>query len=96
MARLFKSKFRVESDEVQGPGSWVEFQRPTWGVTASVTYIKELLEACISDWNWTDDNGDPIPLPTIEPGIVERIPQVEANWLMQNSGIIQREEAKKN
>ena len=96
MARIYKMKFRVDSEEVQGPGSWVEFQRPTWGISDHVSTGRELLELCIVGWNWTDDNGDPLPLPAEHPGIVSEIPYQEANWLMTNSGINQREEAKKN
>jgi hypothetical protein len=96
MARIYKSKFRVESDEVQGPGSWVDFQRPTWGMTASVTNGRELLGLCIVGWNWTDDDDQPLPLPKDTPGMIDQIPQVEATWLMNASGIVKREEALKN
>ena len=96
MARIYKSKFRVESDEVQGPGSWVDFQRPTWGMGRAVKTGSELLALCILDWNWTDDDDQPLPLPKDSPGIVDNLPQPESTWLMDHSGILERKEALKN
>jgi hypothetical protein len=96
MARIYKSKFRIESDEVQGEGSWVEFQRPTWGMITNLPTDDDrainILTATITAWNWTDDNGDPIPLPVD----VETLPQQEANWLMDNCGLVKQKEALKN
>jgi len=98
--RIYKSKFRVESDEVQGPGSWVEFQRPTWGMISNIPESdrtgRRLLEVAILDWNWTDDNGDPLPLPKDAPGLLENIPQQESNWLSENAGMTRNAEAQKN
>lgn len=100
MARLFKAKFRIPSTDIQGEGSWVEFQRSTWGMIGEIPQDdrtgKRLLELCVVDWNWTDDDGQPLPLPSETPGMIDTLPQEEANWLMQNSGIIKQEEAKKN
>lgn len=100
MARVYKSRFRVDSAEVQGEGSWVEFQRPTWGMIGQVNDGKShpnlLLELAVVDWNWTDDNGDPLPLPKDEAGLIERLPAQEAHWLLENSEIGKRNEAKKN
>ena len=100
MARLYKAKFRIESTEIQGEGSWVEFQRSTWGMIGQIPEGdrtgKRLLEMCIVGWNWTDDDGKPLPLPGETPGIIDTLPQEEANWLMQNSGIVKREDDQKN
>ncbi|MFA6204340.1 MAG: hypothetical protein WC710_14275 [Gallionella sp.] len=96
MARLFKAKFRVASDEVQGPGSWVEFQRPTWGIAREVKTGDDLLAACIVAWNWTDDDDNPLPLPKDAEGLLTNIPQVEARWLVDHSGMNDQKEALKN
>ncbi len=100
MARIYKSKFRVASDEVQGEGSWVDFQRPTWGMIGELPADdrsgKRLLELAIVGWNWTDDDGAALPLPKDTPGLLDRLPQPEAIWLMQNSGGPKQEEALKN
>jgi hypothetical protein len=100
MARIYKSKFRVPSDEVQGEGSWVDFQRPTWGMIGELPADdrsgKRLLELAIVGWNWTDDDGAPLPLPRDNPGMVDTLPQPEAQWLMENSGIVEKREALKN
>lgn len=95
MARIYKAKFRVDSEEVQGPGSWVEFKRPTWGMIEDIPDDdrgKHLLNASIVAWNWTDDDDKPIPLPVN----VEDLPQQEANWLIDNCGIAQKKEEQKN
>jgi hypothetical protein len=57
---------------------------------------KRLLELAILAWNWTDDNDVPLPLPRDVPGMVNDLPQPESTWLMENSGIVKKEEALKN
>lgn len=99
--RLFKSRFTVASDEVQGEGSHVVFQRATWGIIQSVNTDGDsagvaLLRAVIVDWDWVDDDGNPLPLPSADPQILDRIPQVELDWLLDNSGIMRAESDAKN
>ncbi len=100
MARIYKAKFRVDSTEVQGPGSWVDFQRPTWGMVGEIADSERagrlLLEMCVLDWNWTDDEDKPIPLPKDKPDIVDELPQPESLWLKNHCGIVEQKEALKN
>lgn len=60
-----KREFTVPSETVQGPGTWVIFRRLTWGEVKP--YLgKNMLDkvaAQIVEWNWTDDDGQALPLP---------------------------------
>lgn len=91
MARIYKSEFTVPSDSVQGAGSWVKFRRATWGIIKGLRESEDgasglpLLAALIVDWNWTDDNGDPLPLPSIQPDILDNMPGAETRWLVDAS-----------
>lgn len=42
-----------------------------------------LLASHIVDWNWVDDEGDPLPLPKDDPAVVEELTNEESEFLIQ-------------
>lgn len=91
--RRYKAKQKYPSDEVQGPDSWVEIRTPSWrdlematerdpGATEDPSEIevgKRLIRLLVEDWNWVDDNGDPLPEPT--PETLDELPMGEMLFL---------------
>jgi len=71
------STFKVESDIVQGDGSWVLFRAVPYelvteaaGAAAGETnpayeieFTERLLKVGIAKWNWVDDDDKPMPTP---------------------------------
>ena len=63
-----------KSDEVQGEGSFVVLRRQTLGETIRHAALvdagkvpdasRDAILACVIDWNWVDDQGRPLPLPS--------------------------------
>lgn len=67
---------RVDASKVQGEGAYVDWRRLTWGERRdtreqstqlegeeSVEYLLGFVASHIAGWNWTDDQGQPLPLP---------------------------------
>lgn len=44
-------------------------------------YTRDLLTANVIEWNWVDDTGKGLPLPSTEPGVIERLTDDEVNFL---------------
>src|SRR5512137_1897899 len=44
-------------------------------------YTRDLLTANIIEWNWVDDAGNALPVPSAEPGVIERLTDDEVNFL---------------
>lgn len=92
---------RIESDEVQGAGSYVVLRRVRWrsmraalGVfqqaggeanasEAGLAMMEALLPAALQEWNWTDEDGQPLPLPADDPAVIDDLEPEEALWLVQ-------------
>lgn len=82
---------RFDSEEVQGEGSWVDLHSMTWGDVTKVMdggSLKELDDAevgielianMVVDWNWVDDDGEPLPQPT--PDLIKSLPVEELMFL---------------
>jgi hypothetical protein len=77
--RIFKDRQKYDSAVVQGEGSWVEIRNPGWDEIEDVSgpdskmedlsemeMGKALLMDSVVDWNWVDDDGEPMPKPTPE------------------------------
>lgn len=91
--------FTVESDAVQGAGSWVKFRRLAYGTVQEARRLvekKELTAAederqtrkviteAVADWNWVDDHGQPMPTPAA--GLdVGVLTGAEVDWLMSHA-----------
>lgn len=88
--RKYKSTFKVKSDDVQGEGSFVIFKRLSWAEMRPLLDLKsderaeKIVRACTLDWNWTDDNDQPLPNPQSHPEIFDALMSEELAWLMAN------------
>lgn len=88
---------RYPSDKIMGKGSWVEFRKLTWGESKAFTIQQEndtltavekidqvqtILQEHIVDWNWVDDDGNKLPLPTPDNGVFEQLNDDETSFLV--------------
>jgi hypothetical protein len=90
--RKFKSRIKIDSEEVQGEDSYVVIRRPTWndfeaamngeepGEVSNVQVGKSVIVNLVEDWNWVDDDDEPLPSPT--PKLVAGLPFEELNFLI--------------
>ena len=89
-----KSTHRYDATEVQGEGAYVVVRTTSYGQqknfvrnSESMTdYEKQLaIEAMIVEnvieWNWVNDDGEPLPLPKNDPGIMEELTANEVVFL---------------
>ncbi len=98
--RLHKQYRMLDSSEIQGEGSFVKFKnlsikeviqftqsggKPTDKDAADMGMA--LLNQMIIDWNWVDDEDNPLPIPAETPGTLTSLPFQEATWLLDKSGI---------
>ena len=84
---------RYETEEVQGEGSFVVLSSLKVGETRKlrkqaasedsdeVLAGLKLLSAHIVDWNWVDDNEDPLPLPEGKIAIMDELTNEEVEVL---------------
>jgi len=90
--RINKSQHKVDSTDVQGEGSFVIIKAPTLehvksvqasGVDeGSVNFGIELLKSLVIDWNWVDDDDNPLPKPTDDANVIDRLPIQELTFLI--------------
>jgi len=88
---------RVDSASVQGEGSYVVLKKMTHGEVKA--FNAEMAEAAkfenemplqivirtqVVEWNWSDQDGIPFPLPKDEPEILERLTEAELLFLTQS------------
>lgn len=103
--------FRYESDEVQGEGSFVTMRKPSWGMMrrataemdgkteaeAGLAMMSELLPGLITAWNWTDVDGELLPLPKDHPEVIDDLEVEEAMFLVEKaSALLTAEQPGKN
>ena len=98
---------KVASDEVQGPGSFVTVRRMTVGETKEImrrtagtepgldTYSDNTAWVAerVVEWNWTDAEGNALPYPKNEPGVVDKLTNEELAFL--NQAIVGRSESER-
>jgi len=95
--RKNKSQRKVESDQVQGEGSYVIIRTPTledvrnlWDAgieDGSSEFGFKMLEKIVIDWNWVDDEGKPLPNPIENPSMIEHLPIQELVFLLNAAGL---------
>lgn len=109
MAR--KKAKEYPSVEVQGEGTWVKMRRPKVGQLKAIMKLQsdtgnleafdavtELLEGLIVDWNWTDEDDNPLSKPGDGVSLDELLTDDEIFFLSQLLGeeaSKAREDAKK-
>jgi len=90
--RKYKVLNRVDSAEVQGEGSFVLLKRPSWSEMREYMegkneddpeiYGKAFAKLMVIDWNWVDDNGNPLPKPSDNPDVIDQLSIEESTFLM--------------
>ncbi len=88
--------YTVPSDEVQGEGSYVKIRAVTRGEAKELTRVLEGLSQAeriarddqfladhIYDWNWVDDDGNPLPLPSQDISVLDRLTVQESTFLAE-------------
>lgn len=97
------STVRVDSEDVQGEGSYVLLRRPNWkamrealavfqaaGGDANEEYaglmmIDALLPGMIVEWNWTDEDGEALPLPSTDRTVLDDLEPIEGLLLVSRA-----------
>ena len=88
---------KIPSPNIQGDDSWVIVKPMTYGEQKAFRdEMRKLeddpealeLEGCkllaqwVTDWNWVDDNGDPLPKPAGNPEIIDTLLSHEVQFLI--------------
>jgi len=110
-SRRYKSRRRIKTDDIQGEGSFVVISAMTYahaqdlfaedGVTLSQNFTAEqgfeLLQRLILEWNWVDDDDEPLPIPSEGEGVLKGLPIEELDYLLGLINItrVSKEEEKK-
>lgn len=100
-----KSTVRIDSDDVQGGGSWVRVRKMTWRQVKDIARRAEddsvdafemndqMLKEQVVAWNWCDEDGQPLPEPGAE-GVFDDLTDEEFTFLIE--AISGSEERRKN
>ena len=90
-----KTVKRFETDEVQGEGSYVVISgvkvreiREARSKTDDPNYDDmefglSMLTDHILEWNWVDDLGNPLPLPSERPEVIDELTTEESEYLAE-------------
>lgn len=93
--RMFKHRGnRFPCDEVQGEDSYVVFDRLTVAEAREFSRLTaednprrqdkravEMMARKIMDWNWVDDDGEPLPVPSTDGAVIDRLTDPELSLL---------------
>jgi len=82
-------RLRVETPEAQGDDSWIVIRKPMGVEPLEFRRLNniddqapsrensramlQLMVSLIEDWNWVDEDGQPLPLPESDPEIADRL-----------------------
>lgn len=99
MAAKRQAIFTFPSDKVQGKGSWVKVRAMMYGTVKRIrleladaddeqqlTANEQLVIDHVFDWNWVDDDDQPLPLPKADPDVLTRLTAQEMTFLGQAVG----------
>jgi len=45
--------------------------------------LEQMITEAVVEWNWTDDAGDPLPLPKNDPDVLDDMPENELSFLLR-------------
>ena len=96
--RKHKKYKRVDSSEVQGDGSFVLLKSPGFSdlrelgelsslgedQSKAIKAMTPLLSVLVIDWDWVDDDGNPLPKPIDKPEVIESLTFQEQNFLVKS------------
>lgn len=99
-----KPNRRIPTDEVQGEGSYFVLRPYLWGEFESLQkqrdagtldqdeHTRHVLALQIADWNWTDGEDQPLPLPKNDLTVFDRLTGEEMIFLMDSVNAVRQEE----
>lgn len=89
MAR--QSTRKHDSTEVQGEGTWVELRKLTMGemkrieqdveTEGNIPFSERKIRECVTAWNWTDEDGNALPIPSEDEAVLDGLTSDEFNFL---------------
>lgn len=86
-----QSIVRVAAEEVQGEDAYVEMQRLTVGQRRFLSgegmteeRSSPVLCEAVKGWNWVWEDGSPMPLPSRDPTVMERLTDMELAFLWRS------------
>jgi hypothetical protein len=92
--RKYTARQKIDSEAVQGEGSYVVMRRPTWediealvGEDGSLDNLTEmqagklLIKDLVEEWNWVDDKDEPLAQPSED--IFKTLPIEEIMFLVE-------------
>lgn len=99
MAKKTTKLFTYKSEEIQGEGSFVTMRKPSWGMMrkataeiegkseqeAGLAMMNDLLPGLITAWNWTDVEGELLPLPKDRPEVIDDLEVEEVMFLVEKA-----------
>jgi hypothetical protein len=94
--RKHKKYKRVPSDEVQGEGSFVLLRSPGFSDLQGLGDLSNLgedegqaihavvpmLARLVADWDWVDDEDNPLPKPSEQPEVIDGLTFQEQKFLV--------------
>ena len=92
MSKRLTSVFRLDTESVQGEGSFAILRHVTMREQREIQrMVKEeisafdlggfLLKQNVLDWNWVDDDDEPLPNPQDDPDVIELLTDAEIEIL---------------
>jgi hypothetical protein len=83
----------VESERVQGEGSWVEVKEIRYGEykaarkmaaegSAGDDLDDQIIRDHVAAWNWVDDADQELPLPSVQPAVIDDLTVQEKGFLI--------------
>ena len=102
MAKRKHKKFRVvDSSEIQGEGSFIKIKNISLNEILDRTQNMngkpsaeeaahlglQVLDDMIVDWDWVNDDDEPLPVPAENPGTIADLPFQESSWLLKETGV---------
>ena len=101
------STSKVLSDSVQGEGSFVVLRAIPYGLIREratmatddmaqmLAFNAQFLASVVVEWNWVDDEGNPLPLPADDPGVIDKLVLPEFQFIAEAAGLNDAGAAKK-
>lgn len=95
MARR-NNKSRIPTDAVQGEGSYVVLRRMTVdeltglgkamegaNTEEQIAYSRAIVSQYVEEWDWVDDEGQPLPFPKDDPSVVGKLTDLELKTIIE-------------